>query len=133
MEEKKQKLFVPVIGLMNSGKSTFLNSLLNVKEDILGFETKFACIIRHNKNLKECQFYHVTLEEKNNTAVFSKSGEIIEGINNIIEEIKKINEQAVNEKIFPIYFIYWKLISVLMTYWIIQNFLKNMIYLIFLD
>ena len=59
-----------------------------------------ACIIRHNKNLKEYHFYHITFEEKNNTAVFNKSGEIVEGINNIIEEIKKINEQAVNEKNF---------------------------------
>ena len=110
MEENKKKLLVPVLGSVNSGKTTFLNSLFNLNENILEIEdkcelkTKFGCIIRYNKNLKEPQFYHVTLEHKNDITIYNKDGRAIEGTKNIIEEIKKINEKVIDEKNFSNFF-----------------------------
>jgi septin family protein len=52
MNEIKDKFAIPVIGMISSRKSTFLNSLLGIdlletKDDVT---TKFVCIIRHNQN-----------------------------------------------------------------------------------
>ena len=41
MEENKEKLLVPIIGSINSGKTTFLNSLLILNENILEVEDIF--------------------------------------------------------------------------------------------
>ena len=60
IEERKGLI---VIGMISSGKSTFLNSLLGItylesKDDIT---TKFVTIIRYNESLKEPKFYHLKL------------------------------------------------------------------------
>ena len=52
MNEIKDTFSIPVIGMISSRKSTFLNSLLRIdlletKDDVI---TKFVCIIRHNQN-----------------------------------------------------------------------------------
>ena len=54
MSKIEDKFAIPVIGMISSGKSTFLNSLLGIdvleaKDDVT---TKFVCIIRHNSKLK---------------------------------------------------------------------------------
>ena len=48
-----ERFTIPIIGKISSGKSTFLNSILggNYLSTSSGIETKFICIIRHNKNL----------------------------------------------------------------------------------
>ena len=60
MSEIKDKFAIPIIGMISSRKSTFLNSLLGIdvletKDDVT---TKFVCIIRHNSKLKQLKFYH---------------------------------------------------------------------------
>ena len=86
---------IPVIGMVSSGKSTFLNSLLGTdvleaKDDIT---TKFVCIIRHNQSLKEPIFYHLKLskDQKSDDYNYSKDGEETIGANKIKEKIAKIN------------------------------------------
>ena len=87
---------IPIIGMVSSGKSTFLNSLvgtdvLEVNEDIT---TKFVCIIRHNPNLKEPIFYHLKLAEdlKTDDYIYKKDGEETIGTDKIKERISKINK-----------------------------------------
>ena len=45
-----QRFNCPIIGKISSGKSTFLNSILqgNFLSSASGIETKFICILRHN-------------------------------------------------------------------------------------
>lgn len=55
-----------VVGMISSGKSTFLNSLLGItyletKDDIT---TKLVTIIRYNGSLEEPKFYHLKLKAK---------------------------------------------------------------------
>ena len=95
MSEKiKSKYAIPVIGMISSGKSTFLNSLLGLdlletKDDVT---TKFVCIIRHNKSLKEPKFYHIKLEEEENENYsFIKDGEEYYGKEDILKRISNIN------------------------------------------
>ena len=119
---KEQKLEerrgIIVIGMISTGKSTFLNSLLDItylesKDDIT---TKFVTIIRYNENLKEPKFYHLKVikdcnskenmiknntkfhlfnsdnnKEKENVYYFIRDGEELIGEKNIIERIKEIN------------------------------------------
>jgi len=80
---------IPVIGMVSSGKSTFLNSLLGIdvleaKNDVT---TKFVCIIRNNSKLSEPIFYHLNLinDSKTNDYIYNQDGEISKGN----EEIKK--------------------------------------------
>ena len=87
---------IPIIGMVSSGKSTFLNSLvgidvLEVKDDVT---TKFVCIIRHNPNLKEPIFYHLKLAEdlKTDDYIYKKDGEETIGTDKIKERISKINK-----------------------------------------
>jgi len=60
-----KRLTIPVFGIINAGKSTFLNYLLNldtlleIGNDIC---TQFICIIRNNKDLKEPKLYNVILD-----------------------------------------------------------------------
>ena len=87
---------IPIIGMVSSGKSTFLNSLLGIdvletKDDIT---TKFACVIRHNPNLKEPRFYHLKLIRNkldSDDYNFHKDGNEIIGEVKIKEKISKIN------------------------------------------
>ena len=83
---------IPLIGIISSGKSTFLQALIN--SDILESggttTTKFPCLIKH-KESGPFQFYHVKFinEEKR----FIRDGEIIEGEENIKNKIKEINKK----------------------------------------
>ena len=95
MNEIKDKFAIPVIGMISSRKSTFLNSLLRIdlletKDDVT---TKFVCIIRHNSKLKQPKFYHIKLEKKEDSEdyIFIKDGEESEGKQNILKVISNIN------------------------------------------
>ena len=121
-EEQKieERRGIIVIGMISSGKSTFLNSLLGItylesKDDVT---TKFVTIIRYNENLKEPKFYHVKVikeenlneneekskentiiinennnKEKENFYYFVKDGEESIGEKNIIKRIEEINQK----------------------------------------
>ena len=57
--EKRKGIIV--VGMINTGKSTFLNSLLGISylepNDYLS--TKIVIIIRYNENLDQPKFYHL--------------------------------------------------------------------------
>ena len=100
-----QKKSIPIIGQISSGKSLFLDNLLNL--DLLESKTditsKFVCIIRHNNNLKEPKFYHIKLKEKGKDKItgFTEykeimDGKVIIGSDNIKEKIKQINREQKN-------------------------------------
>ena len=64
-----KRFAIPVIGKINSGKSTFLNYLLDFNDILESSEnitTKFICLIRHNKFLRgsKPKFFKVKLEER---------------------------------------------------------------------
>lgn len=86
---------IPVIGMVSSGKSTFLNSLLGI--DVLeakdNITTKFVCIIRYNPDLELPKFYHVILKENkdSNDYNFYKDGKEAQGLENIKKMISSIN------------------------------------------
>ena len=97
-----QRKPIPIIGQISSGKSLFLDNLLNLdllesKSDIT---TKFVCIVRHNPNLLETKFYHIKFKKKSKDLKtgFIEYEEIIDenaiiGSNNIKEKIKEINKE----------------------------------------
>ena len=98
---------IPVIGMVSSGKSTFLNSLLGIeileaKDDIT---TKFVCIIRYNPKLKNPLFYHVKLEkcENSDDYYYIKDGKTAEGFNQFKDMISQINDDNKEESMEPQY------------------------------
>ena len=59
---------IPIIGALNCGKSTFMNSLLpftNILETGEKVTSKFICIIRHKKDAVNPEIYNVKLEKRN--------------------------------------------------------------------
>ena len=90
MNSVKKRKIIPIVGLISSGKSTFLQTL--VKTDILETgvttTTKFPCVI---KDSKKFQFYHVKID-LNSNEIFIKDGEAIFEIEEIKNKIKEINK-----------------------------------------
>ena len=90
MNSVKKRKIIPIVGLISSGKSTFLQTL--VKKDILETgittTTKFPCVIKDSKNF---QFYHVKID-LNQDEIFIKDGEAIFEIEEIKNKIKEINK-----------------------------------------
>ena len=87
-----KRFAIPVFGIISSGKSTFLNYILNldelleIKEDI---STQFICIIRNKKNLKKPKLYSIKLvlrDKDNNFVNFIKDHEIEGDIKSIIKK-----------------------------------------------
>ena len=91
-----KKKFIPIIGTISAGKSTFLQALLgtNVFETGTTTTTKFICLI---KNSDQTKFYHV-IPKKENIIEFIKEGEEINSEEKIKEKIKKINEDLYKKK-----------------------------------
>ena len=87
--------FVPIIGTISAGKSTFLQGLLgtSVLESGATTTTKFVCLIQNSKDTK---FYHV-IPKKEKSIVFVKEGNEVNGEENIKEKIKEVNK-ALSEK-----------------------------------
>ena len=94
-----QRFNCPIIGKISSGKSTFLNSILqgNFLSSASGIETKFICILRHNSKCESPMFFKCELKQENldykykklKYYYFEKKDEIK---GNILENIKVINE-----------------------------------------
>ena len=99
MEIKEKKLEerkgIIVIGMISSGKSTFLNSLLGINylETKIDITTKFICIIRYNNEINEPKFYHLKIKEEEGKYYFIKDGEELIGKDKIIEKIFNINKK----------------------------------------
>ena len=105
--KKKYELFIdikrfsiPIIGPINSGKSTFMNQFLNMN-NILQVDstvtTRFITIIRHDKNAKIPEIYRVKIERRNmsNSFNFIETGENLlkpNGLTDIKKIIKNLNE-----------------------------------------
>lgn len=75
---------IVVLGMISSGKSTFLNSLLGItyleaNDDIT---TKLVTIIRYNDQINEPKFYHLKVikESLENSLKETKASEIKEDI-----------------------------------------------------
>ena len=79
------KKYIPIIGTISSGKSTFLKALLgiNVLESGASKTTKFVCLIENSEFTK---FFHV-IPKNNTNNKFQRFGEEIEGEENIIKKI----------------------------------------------
>ena len=62
-----ERFCIPIIGLISSGKSTFLNYLLNIDclESKYDITTKCIVILRHNKSLNSPELYSVKFQERN--------------------------------------------------------------------
>lgn len=90
-----KKKFIPIIGTISVGKSTFLEGLLgtNVLETGSATTTKFICLI---KNSDQTRFYHVKPKTENGIG-FIKEGEEIFLEENIKKKIKEINQSLVDK------------------------------------
>lgn len=97
-----ERFFIPIIGIISSGKSTFLNSI--IQGDYLssssGSDTKLFCILRNNNDcnapiLYKCQLIKEKIDYKYNDNIvyyyFEKTNKEAEG-ENILKKIKIINE-----------------------------------------
>lgn len=86
-----KKYFIPIIGTISSGKTTFLKGFLGIDflETGSTTTTKFVCLI---KNSDKYLFYHVLPKKEENIISFTKEGEISEGEEQIKERMKEINQ-----------------------------------------
>ena len=96
-----KRFAIPVFGIISSGKSTFLNYILNldelleIEEDI---STQFICIIRNKKHLKKPKLYSIKIilrDKDKNFVNFIKDKEIEGDIKSII---KKKNSEIIEFK-----------------------------------
>ena len=105
MSKEKKRKSIPIIGTISSGKSLFLDNLLNLNllESKSDITSKFVCIIRHNKDLLEPKFYHIKLIERGKDKItgmkesdYLQDGDDTIGYDNIKEKIKQINKEQKN-------------------------------------
>ena len=91
-----KKKFIPIIGTISAGKSTFLQALLgtNVFETGTTTTTKFICLIKSSDQTK---FYHV-IPKKENIIEFIKEGEEINSEEEIKEKLKKLMKIYLKKK-----------------------------------
>ena len=93
--EKRKGIIV--VGMISSGKSTFLNSLLGITylEANDNITTKMVTIIRYIENLEEPKFYHLKVVENKEEEdyYFQKDGQESIGEKEIIKRISEINKK----------------------------------------
>ena len=98
----KMKKIVPLVGFQNSGKTSFLNIIynLNYKMSEDSISTKFINIYRYNPEINEPKFFHLIVKSKGETYIFEKDEQYqeISGVENIKNEIKRINEYLTNKE-----------------------------------
>ena len=89
-----------VIGMISSGKSTFLNSLLGITylEANDNITTKMVTAIRYNPDLTEPKFYHLKIIEKKNEYSFERDGDEFIGKENIIKAISDMNKKEASNQ-----------------------------------
>lgn len=88
--------YIPIIGTVSAGKSTFLNSFLGINMLQIGATTttKFVCLIKHSNIIS---FYHVK-PISGKCIEFEKVGEETKDKEQIRKRIEKINEEFTNKK-----------------------------------
>ena len=93
-----KRFAIPIIGVINSGKSTFLNKILNLNNILqVGDKvtTRFITIIRHDKNAKIPEIYQVEIEKRNSENGFNfieKGENLLKPNTNMAKIIKELNE-----------------------------------------
>ena len=97
-----ERFCIPIIGVISSGKSTFMNYLLqlnNILEIGDNITTQFICIIRHDENARVPQIYETSIQKRDNDAFnFKEKGKNLllgldENVNEFLKEkIRKRNE-----------------------------------------
>lgn len=95
-----ERFSIPIIGVINSGKSTFMNNFLNLNNILqIGDKvtTRFVAIIRHDKDAKTPEVYNVEIKKRNNGPglTFKEKGVNLLRVNkniNIERRIKELNE-----------------------------------------
>ena len=97
MQKIKRRKIVPIVAMVNAGKSKLLNVLYNINflETKDGIATKFVNILRYNPNITKPRFYHLKLAKEGNDYIFYKdlNSEEVIGEERIIEENININNQ----------------------------------------
>ena len=90
------KCYIPIIGTISAGKSTFLKAFLgiDVLETGATTTTKFICLI---KNSSQTSFYHVIPNTYNGVS-FNKEGGEIKNIEQIKKKIEEINKNLSEKK-----------------------------------
>ena len=88
--------YIPIIGEISAGKSTFLKSFLGIEVLQTGAvtTTKFVCLI---KNSNKISFYHV-IPRKHNEIFFEKDGIELKNEEDIKQKIKNINDSFEEKK-----------------------------------
>ena len=98
------KYTIPIIGVLSSGKSTFINGLFlnnSILEVGMGHTTKFICIIRHQHELESGKYRFTKVKINSDSLI--KDGDTIEdeiAIKNKIIEINKkevVSEDILND------------------------------------
>ena len=81
-----KKKYIPIIGTISAGKSTFLRAFLetNLLQTGASTTTRFICLIKHSDKI--C-FYHV-LPKNTNGIEFYKDGEVITEEEQIKKKLK---------------------------------------------
>ena len=100
-EYQTLKGVIPTIGVISSGKSTFLNALLgiDVLETDVATVTEFILFIKHNPE-KKYLLQKISLKEgEKNSVMYKKEGEIISGERDIKEKIKALNKEFNNKNV----------------------------------
>ena len=107
-----KRFAIPMIASVSAGKTSTLNYLLNLKDNLLEtgekITTKFCVIIRHNKNNKKGKIFNVTVEKRGeiNKFNFIKQEEIKQDPKKFIEERNElIKNHKKEEKDLGLYFI----------------------------
>ena len=97
VEERKG---IVAIGMISSGKSTFLNSIFgfNYLQTSDNITTKFICVIRYNPNINEPIFYNLKLIQKSNSNeyIYIKKEKKIKRKKEIKNKIQSINKSLDN-------------------------------------
>ena len=90
------KCYIPIIGTISAGKSTFLKAFLGIEvlETGATTTTKFICLI---KNSNHTSFYHVIPNTYNGIS-FNKEGNEIKNIQQIKTKIEEINKNLSEKK-----------------------------------
>jgi len=90
--EVKKDYFIPIIGQISSGKSTFLKAFLGIEELETGVNTttKFVLLIKNNPQIS---FYHVNLKREGDEIIVEKDENELTGLNTIKQKIIDLNEE----------------------------------------
>ena len=91
------KYTIPIIGVLSSGKSTFINGLLlnkTILEVGMAHTTKFICIIRYKNSLANGKYRFTKVKLDSNSGLI-KDGDTLEDENEIKNKIKELNTKEV--------------------------------------